>query len=253
MRRFSIKNNVIYIIVVLLITLFISNIYNYNATKKHLEKNDLKEVKVGLDVIKKLESKSIIEIEKKINNMNKKKYESFKEAFSNSVIMGDSISESLIEYKILNESSVVAYKGRNINQAKNDVDVVVNLYPSNIYMAYGMNDTQYFRGKPIEFIRQYEKVINDLMAKLPESNIYISEILPVQQKAKNKVQYYYNIDEFNLALKDMCNRLGITYVHTEDIVEENMYEPDGVHMKKTFYKFWLKRLLQESNIYSNEV
>ncbi|WP_042276416.1 hypothetical protein [Faecalimicrobium dakarense] len=143
----------------------------------------------GIESIKKLESKDVISIEKKIDNMNNKKGikdNDLKQVFENSLIMGDSISESLIEYSILNKSSVVAYKGRNTSSAKKDVNLAVNLYPSNVFMAYGMNDIPYFRGDAKKFVLSYEELIQDLKSKLPKSNIYICEILPVQQKVIDK-------------------------------------------------------------------
>lgn len=214
----------------------------------------------GVELIKKLEFKDVIEVEKKIDDMNKKKDnvnkkkdikdKDLKQIFENSVIMGDSISESLIEYNILNKSSVVAYKGRNTSTAKKDVNLAVNLYPSNIFMAYGMNDIPYFRGDANKFILSYEKLIQDLKSKLPKSKIYICSILPVQQKVIDEDKFYYKLDEFNNALKDMCNRLGLTFIESKDIVVKNpnLFEKDGVHMKIGFYPLWLRVLLDKSNL-----
>lgn len=207
----------------------------------------------GINEIKKLESKNVIELEKKINNMAKQslKDRDFKSIFSNSVIMGDSISEGLIGYGILNKSSVVAVKGRNTSTAMKDIPTTINLQPANVFLTYGMNDIGYFSGNIENFIKQYKKMVDEIKNSLPQTDIYITGILPVQQKAINKQRLYTKLDQFNDALKVMCNENGLTFVETKDLLSEDSkyYEPDGIHVKMGFYPIWLNELAKAANLY----
>ncbi|MBC6696458.1 hypothetical protein H9L25_06730 [Terrisporobacter mayombei] len=215
----------------------------------------------GIETIKNLEKKDVLESEEQIklvqsslqnnkpdiNSTNQKV--DYIDKFSNSLIMGDSRAESISVYGILNNSSVIAYKGRNLATAiKNgDINKAVNLSPKNIFLTYGMNDITVY-GNSDDFIKEYEIFINKLQDKLPNSKIYVNSIFRVSNKALPKSKSYSNISKFNIALEDMCNRLGITYIDASSCVKENLFEKDGIHFKPQFSKDWLNLLIQKANL-----
>ena len=100
------------------------------------------------------------------------------------MILGDSRAESIVSYEILNNSSVVAYKGRNLKSAQKEGDInkAINLAPKNIFLTYGLNDIQIY-GNPLDFIKEYEKIIKDIQNKLPNTKIYVNTIFRVNSKA----------------------------------------------------------------------
>lgn len=246
MQKKRIENIIIFSILIIATVVLIKKIStNIQKIKGNTTQNEISVVD-GVNAIKELEQKNVMEIEDKIEKLRVKdpKDIDFKYLFSSSVIMGDSISEALVGYNILNKSSVVAYKGRNTISAMNDVQTVINLRPRKIFMAYGMNDVLVFNGNASNFVKQYEKLINKVKEGLPNSTIYISSILPVQQKAINKESGYKSINECNIALKNMCKKLGLTYIDTTHLLDgkSELYEGDGIHMKIKFYPFWLNKL-----------
>lgn len=234
--------------------IFLRNIiYKPYINKKQSNNIDLPiSTEKGISEIKKLESKNVVELEKKIDNMNQEKLKNrdFKNIFSNSVVMGDSISEALTEYNLLNKSSVIAVKGRNTKSAMSDINTAVNLQPANIFLTYGMNDILYFNGNPEPFIKQYEKMVLEIKNKLPQTNIYITEILSVQKKAIARKSEFSKLNKFNEALSQMCKENKITFIETNDLLSEDskFYENDGIHMKIGFYPVWLNRLAQMANL-----
>ena len=111
-------------------------------------------------------------------------------------------------------------------------------------MAYGMNDLLLFNGDSKKFINQYEKLINEVKKGLPNTEIYICSVLPVEQKAINKKSAFKQYTDFNIDLEKMCEKLGIKYIKTDDLLDghSEFYEGDGIHMKPSFYPVWLNRL-----------
>jgi len=235
-----------------------SKLFTKSQSTKTIMNNNVSTTQ-GVKDIKKLEQKNVLNIEEKINQIRKKEPDesNFKSIFSNSVIMGDSISESLAEYDILEKSSVVAYKGRNTESALGDVKTIINLQPQKVFMTYGMNDLLLFNGNAKTFVEHYEKLINAVKKGLPNSQIYVCSVLPVQQIAINENSAFKNYPKFNIALEDMCKNLDITYIKTDDLLDghSEYYEPDGIHMKMNFYPSWLNRLYDKEikDIKSKEV
>lgn len=249
----ELKGNVIKIIFIIICLVIIFFMMNFFIRYENMnQEENLKYIDEAVDSIKELESKDVTEVENRINSIdgiNAAKGEDMKKLFENYVIMGDSRAEGLIEYEVLNKSSVVAYKGRNTVSARKDIGALTNLYPRKIFITYGMNDIEYFGGNADRFIESYKKIIGDLRLKLPKSKVYVCDILPVQKKAIDKKNIYRKVEEFNKALKEMSDELELTFVETKDILIKNpkLYEQDGIHMKQNFYPLWLKKLLDKSN------
>ncbi|WP_338460364.1 GDSL-type esterase/lipase family protein [Terrisporobacter glycolicus] len=219
------------------------------------------QVDKGIEIVKELEKKDVLQSEKKINlvqsslqgvNINQENSNekvNLIDKFSNSVILGDSRAESILYYGILNNSLVVAYKGRNLisAQKEGDINKAINLAPTNIFLTYGLNDVQVY-GNSSDFINEYKKVIKDIQIKLPNTKIYVNSIFEVNNKAMSKSPELKNVSAFNAAIMNMCNELGVTYIDGSSIVDESSYEIDGIHFKPGFNKKWVELLVQRANL-----
>lgn len=184
-----------------------------------------------------------------INNGSNNGQADFIDKFSTSVILGDSRAESIAAYGILDNSSVVASKGRNLvsAQKEGDVNKAINLAPQNIFLTYGLNDMTIY-GNSSDFIKEYEKVIKYIQVKLPNTKIYVNSIFRVNSKAVSKSPALKNAAEYNVAISDMCNRLGVTYIDGSSILDDSLYESDGIHFKPEFNKRWVNLLIQKANL-----
>ncbi|CEN24090.1 platelet activating factor acetylhydrolase-like protein [[Clostridium] sordellii] len=232
------------------------NIYKEHFAQSYISDKD------GMKKIKELESVNISsirdkmdeesnnnEVENKKDDNKKEEVKDFNKVFEDSVIMGDSRGEGLTEYEILSPSSVVAYKGRTTIKAKDDISSVVDLAPSKIFMTYGMNDLELFSDSK-EFIKNYEALIKGVKAKLPNSKIYVTSIIPTNKSAINKQPKFKNVYSFNDGIKGMCKNLNVEFIDVGDSMnsDKNLYEPDGIHFKPAFYKGYLNILQEKADL-----
>ncbi|MEG1255848.1 GDSL-type esterase/lipase family protein [Clostridium sp.] len=175
----------------------------------------------------------------------------FEKFFENTVFMGDSITEGLIDMELVNKYNVISGKGDTVIKAKKNVDTVVALRPKNIVLLYGMNDVIEFdnpdqgRG-PKQFKESYVNLINEIKSKLPKANIYIQAPLPVNDKAvtTNNRLTNGNLIEFRKLAHEVSVETGVNYVDIDVLVAGNnqLYEGDGIHFKYDFYLKWLAYL-----------
>ena len=161
--------------------------------------------------------------------------------YQGTVIMGDSITNSIVEYGILDRDVVVSAIGLSVAKADDEIATAIELNPTRIIMCFGANDLETYESKTDLFIDAYTKQIKKLQSALPNSQIYINGILPIKESRIEEtpaLQYY---KDYNTALQQMCTDLGCIYIDSSFIInnDPSLYEPDGEHLVYKFYNKWL--------------
>ncbi len=222
-------------------------------------KNRKLDTSEGLAVLKQAESGDVVKIESKIQKLEEKDQadaqeetgdteKNYKALFANSVVMGDSISEALIEYDLLNASSVLSKIGVEIDDLDEQIQKAEKLNPQIIFLSYGMNDILGTNGDTQLFIEQYDSLLNTLQKKLPDTKIFVNSILPVQDKEVEEEPVYEKLDEYNKALRGLCDKRQTAFIDHTDLVSDRYYEEDGVHFKISFYPYWLNRMAEVASL-----
>ena len=156
-----------------------------------------------------------------------------RQVFAGNVIIGDSITESIVEYGYLDTDVVVSKRGLNVGAADDQISTAIALNPSHVFMAFGSNDLEIYGSASSEFIDAYRTQIKKIQTALPDVPIYINCILP--------------ITDYNEGLIKLCQEMGCTFIDNSTIVtdsSENLYEPDGEHVIQDYYPKWLTNMAQ---------
>ncbi|MBZ9687066.1 GDSL-type esterase/lipase family protein [Clostridium estertheticum] len=239
-------NIIIGLIILISCCFFLRSFLKHKQEKKIIEANYI--------ILQKLESADVATVEKNITEKHKLKDEkggdnsneiSNKVYFESSVFMGDSITEGLDFYNIVNKSSVLAKKGVNLVQAKQAVSTLVSINPQRVFILYGMNDLKSFES-PNDFKDNYTKLIQAIKQKVPSAEIYLQSLTPVQAKVRqeNNSLSQDRIDKFVEKVIEVARQENVHYIDIRSIVKdrEDLYEPDGMHFTVAFYGLWLDYL-----------
>ena len=130
-----------------------------------------------------------------------------RQVFAGNVIIGDSITESIVEYGYLE--------------------------------IYGSASS--------EFIDAYRTQIKKIQTALPDVPIYINCILPITDEAIAQTPDLGYYPDYNEGLIKLCQEMGCTFIDNSTIVtdsSENLYEPDGEHVIQDYYPKWLTNMAQ---------
>lgn len=165
----------------------------------------------------------------------------YKEIFANSVVMGDSISEGLVSFNMLNSSSVIAKVGVSLTALDGALATVTQLSPQNVFLYYGLNDVGHVKYDYDRFRNEYESFVVRLKEALPNANIYANLLFPVNDWTLIG-PWYDNLDPYNQVIIDVCMQYGIVCLDNRDIVREEYYASDGYHFNRAFYPQWLYRM-----------
>lgn len=200
-------------------------------------------------ILEKMEKKDIAAIREEIKivqkeNSNKVDIKSLEKRFQGTIIIGDSIAEGLINYQILSSDIVIPVRGASVDRIQSQIQKAITYQPEMVFLEFGMNDLERFWGEPSLFIESYRARINELKEGIKDVDIYINNILPVQQVAINKTPYNAQYKEYNEAIKTMCKEMKLTYIDNDDILQaiEDSYEQDGIHPKYAYYPRWANHM-----------
>ena len=99
--------------------------------------------------------------------------------------------------------------------------------------------------EPSEFIDKYRSILTQVKDRLPNVKIYINSILPVQEFALYENSSYSQIEEYNEALQSFCEEDGYGFIDNTQLAAEHtdLYEDDGIHLRKDFYEYWLMNMV----------
>lgn len=169
--------------------------------------------------------------------------------FHDTLILGDSLAESLLDFRLLRKNNVVAKRGRCIDGIDGDLLMAYALQPKIVFMEYGKNDIRHFHGDYNAFITIYKKRIRQLLDNGVEK-VYVNSIIPMRRDVELMFGGREAFLKFNDALKGMCEELDITYIDNTMLMswEDDEFEYDGFHPKYPYYQKWLMNIMQCANL-----
>lgn len=196
--------------------------------------------------------------------------------FQDAVILGDSRAVGFFYYGFVDESRNLTGSGDTILNITGKLDLLEDINPRYVYMTYGLNDIKIGHWASLEaHIADYMNRIQQIRQRLPDAVILVSSVLPFHDPAAPREdgtvpivssssltaadkQRLTRIPEWNTLMAKACGENGVIFVDNSAICEtyKNLWEPDGIHVVKTFYPHWGKNLvvaaLEEGGIADEE-
>ena len=165
-------------------------------------------------------------------------------AYEKSVFMGDVFVNGFSEYGLIDEYYIWSSNFFTTDKAEGYVKDVAELKPEKVFLMFGFDDSS--SKKSAETISQYEKVIKDIKAALPDTKIYLISELPVSKefdKEEGEITQAV-LDEVNSGMEKKASELGVTYIDVATAFKSDgnigsEYTSDGYHIKEEYYPFVL--------------
>ncbi len=177
---------------------------------------------------------------------------SVKELFSNSLFVGDSITSGFSDYKIVNSNNVIASVGASMAaHLPNNIDTIVQYNPDILILHYGLNEMGMEQYHLDRFITKYKECLVTLKSRLPYTRIIVLGLTPVLDNAIQAQGRFVRIPAYNAAMRQMCVEVGVGYEENAPLfnAHQDMYGKDGIHIKSTMYKLWIRQIVEEMGLY----
>lgn len=213
-------------------------------------------IKEGVSYIKSLEKKDTSEIEQEIKEIKRAERKAALESgeinvwaqFNDSVILGDSRAVGFEVFDCVDDSRVFADAGATIRKIPEYIDGIKAVNPSSIILCFGINDMSIGLWPTCEeYITEYDQMIQKLQEALPDATVYVNSIIPATDPAFQKSEKWREIPDWNEQLKAHFEETGVPFIDITEEVEEHkdLYDVDGIHMRKEFYLYWGNAIIME--------
>ena len=181
--------------------------------------------------------------------------------FADAALMGNSMARGLelwggiptIDYFGINSASVATVtKTKNFTLRDGtpctQLEALCQKQYGKIYLLYGINESGY---STEGFIRLYGEMLDALVKREPDAEIYILSLCPVTEKKSTTDATYTEerVLELNAALHALAEERGFWYVdNVEALAGEDGYLPedyardDGIHLLEDKYPLWAEYL-----------
>ena len=171
--------------------------------------------------------------------------------FTDYVLFGDSRAVGFSYYGFLAESRVLADSGWTIRDLEANLDSIIAMNPSSIYLAFGLNDVGMgYWDTPDDYAEEFKTILEKIKEQLPNASIYVNSILPTTEAAAAAHgEVWTHIPEYSAALEKACRESDCLFINNDELVASHadMFDEDGIHMVRDFYPLWAANMML--NIY----
>ena len=166
------------------------------------------------------------------------------------IFLGDSLTE-YGQWTELTQNKQVLNRGIAGDTTPNlmrRLDHIVELAPAKIFLMIGVNDFLFFGRQDI--MKNYQVLIERLRVELPNTQLYLQSLLPVNPTIRDMA---FDNAEIRLLNKDIqayaaTNDLPFISLHnllTDEAGNlDNQYTRDGIHLNGIAYNIWYKKIEQ---------
>lgn len=176
--------------------------------------------------------------------------------YGQTVFTGSSLMEMFPINKLLaehNDSTIIYNRGIGGFVSRELLEVVdicaIDLKPSKIFINIGTNDLSDSRIPISELMENYDKIISEIEAKLPEAVIYLMAYYPVNYEAAAenmkeclKIRNNEKIRTANVEVKKLAEKHGQRYIDiNKNLMDEQgrlkaEYTIEGLHINEDGYR-----------------
>lgn len=189
----------------------------------------------------------------------------YKEHFSDSLFIGDSITVGFSAYGYIGENNVAAKVGLNPSSAlTKEIEMpdgstktvsarAAELQPKNVYIMLGSNGIQWLSNESM--LGSVSELSAEIKSADPDCSVYLLSIPPVTEvyNNENEGDIMSRIKDYNAELKKIAAQNGCGYIDITTPLQDSsgyfapdLAEKDGIHFKGRCYTLVLDEIIKNS-------
>ena len=160
------------------------------------------------------------------------------------IFLGDSITEGGEWAELLGDSSI---RNRGIagdvsSALFKRLDDVIGLSPNKVFLMVGVNDLLFVSVE--EVVENYEAIVEKITKELPNCQLYLQSVLPINAEVRNIPITNESIRSLNKAILQIAKENNLQYLDIHSLLKDEKgnlraeYTQDGIHINGQAYVLW---------------
>ncbi|MEL7246167.1 MAG: GDSL-type esterase/lipase family protein [Cyanobacteria bacterium J06573_2] len=176
----------------------------------------------------------------------KSQFEVLTESNNSILFLGDSLTDEGEWTELLRNKNIInrGISGDTTRRILNRLDAVVNTKPKQIFLMVGINDFVNEKKSIEQVLDKYKIILEELKNKIPQTEVFIQSVLPVNNSFTYFLQDNQKVIKFNLKLQELAKEFDYKYIDIfsnladlDNQLDAN-YTTDGVHLNGKAYLIW---------------
>ncbi len=166
------------------------------------------------------------------------------------IFLGDSLTE-YGQWTELTQNKQVLNRGIAGDTTPNlmrRLDHIVELAPAKIFLMIGVNDFLFFGRQDI--MKNYQVLIERLSVELPNTQLYLQSLLPVNPTIRDMAFDNAEIRLLNKDIQTYAATKDLPFISLHNLLTDEagnldkQYTRDGIHLNGIAYNIWYKKIEQ---------
>lgn len=173
--------------------------------------------------------------------------------YSDTIIIGNSRARSILDSKILTDNEVLFKWAAHVDEMMDTTLQGANLHRGKTLFILGVNDLGYYTSNTAGFKRDYIALIDAYREINPDSEIYIQEIIPINEEYRFR---WYNMDrvtDYNAVIREICEEKDCTFVSSVYYAIPEFLRDDGTgaHYNYQYHIYWAQTMANQMNLWED--
>ena len=174
--------------------------------------------------------------------------------YSDTIIIGNSRARSILDSKILTDNEVLFKWAAHVDEMMDTTLQGANLHRGKTLFILGVNDLGYYTSNTAGFKRDYIALIDAYREINPDSEIYIQEIIPINEAYRFR---WYNMDrvtDYNAVIREICEEKDCTFVTSVYYAIPEFLRDDGTgaHYNYQYHIYWAQTMANQMNLWEDQ-
>lgn len=168
------------------------------------------------------------------------------------IFLGDSITDEGEWTELLKNPNIQnrGISGDTTERILRRLDTIIKNHPKQIFLMVGINDLHMLKKSVEAIVKGYKKILNQFREKLPDTEVYIQSILPVN----NNIYLYWTdnqkVIDLNKELQKLASQSNYKYIDIHSYLVDTQqqlgadFTSDGLHLNGKGYLIWKKTIAE---------
>lgn len=172
--------------------------------------------------------------------------------FNTIIFLGDSITDEGEWTELLQNPNIRnrGISGDTTERILRRLDTIIKNHPKQIFLMVGINDLHMLKKSVEATVEGYKQILNQFREKLPNTQVYIQSVLPVN----NNIYLYWTdnqkVIDLNKELQKLASQYNYKYIDIHSHLVDTQqqlgadFTSDGLHLNGKAYLIWKEAIAE---------